>query len=136
MRYEIRVNVIFIQSCHEEPSSLRSQSAFILLPSELTVRVERTDPPASAEEGRAAGATSPPHDERPYASRVHACVHEGGPVELSDELDRFDRLVADHDVDVMDEEEPTRKPLVDVSVAPVRVAPSVRCRRKPRGARR
>ena len=52
------MNVMFIHGSQTNPSSLRSHRAVMLVPSALTVSVERTASVASAAPGRAAGATS------------------------------------------------------------------------------
>ena len=60
MSYGIRVKVMSIHGCQLAPSSLRTHLAVMPLRSGLTVSVDRTAPPASASEGCATGATSPP----------------------------------------------------------------------------
>jgi hypothetical protein len=82
----MRVKVMSIHGCQLAPSSLRSHLAVMPLRSGPTVRVDRTAPPASAAAGRATEATSP----------------------------RPDLLLADHHVDVVDQEEPASKPLVHI----------------------
>ena len=59
LAHGIRVKVMSIHGCHVAPSSQRSHLAVMVALSGLTVSVDRTTPPASAVEGRAA-ATSPP----------------------------------------------------------------------------
>jgi hypothetical protein len=107
----MRVKVMSIHGCQLTPSSLRSHLAVMPARSGLTVRVDRTAPHRAA----GVGGGGPGH-RRDVAQVVVGTGGErvGRRVILADQLQRLDRLVPDHHIDVVDQEEAAGKPLVHI----------------------